>query len=58
MSHFPSYGGQSIELQIRSLKRGADIVVGTPGRVLDHIRRKTLVRKDIKAVVLMRQMRC
>ena len=48
----PIYGGQSIELQIRSLKRGADIVVGTPGRVLDHIRRKTLVLKDIKTVVL------
>ena len=48
----PIYGGQSIELQIRSLKRGADIVVGTPGRVLDHIRRKTLFLKDIKTVVL------
>ncbi|MDI6744758.1 MAG: DEAD/DEAH box helicase [Thermodesulfovibrionales bacterium] len=48
----PIYGGQSIELQIRSLKRGADIVVGTPGRVLDHIGRKTLVLKDIKTVVL------
>jgi len=48
----PIYGGQSIELQIRSLKRGAEIVVGTPGRVLDHIRRKTLVLKDIKTVVL------
>ena len=48
----PIYGGQSIELQIRSLKRGAEIVVGTPGRVLDHMRRKTLVLKDIKTVVL------
>jgi len=52
VSALPIYGGQSIELQIRSLRRGADIVVGTPGRVLDHIRRKTLVLKDIKTVVL------
>lgn len=48
----PVYGGQSIEIQIKSLKRGVDIIVGTPGRVLDHIRRKTLVLKDIKTVIL------
>ncbi|MFN3660635.1 MAG: DEAD/DEAH box helicase, partial [Brevinematales bacterium] len=38
----PIYGGQSIERQIRSLSRGAHIVVGTPGRILDHLERKTL----------------
>ena len=48
----PVYGGQSIELQIRSPKRGVGIVVGTPGRVIDHIHRKTLVLKEIKTVVL------
>ncbi len=48
----PIYGGQSIELQIKSLKRGVDIVAGTPGRVLDHIKRKTLLLDEIKIVVL------
>ncbi len=48
----PIYGGQSIERQIRSLKKGVDVVVGTPGRVIDHIQRKTLVLKDIGMVVL------
>lgn len=48
----PVYGGQSIELQIKSLKRGVDIVVGTPGRLIDHIQRKTLVLKEIRSVVL------
>ena len=36
----PIYGGQSIELQLRSLRKGVDVVVGTPGRVLDHLKRK------------------
>jgi ATP-dependent RNA helicase DeaD len=48
----PIYGGQSIERQIKSLKKGVDVVVGTPGRVIDHIRRKTLVLKDVSVVVL------
>ncbi|HET6514024.1 MAG TPA: DEAD/DEAH box helicase [Thermodesulfovibrionales bacterium] len=48
----PIYGGQSIERQIWSLKKGVDIVVGTPGRVIDHIHRKTLVLKEIKVLVL------
>jgi ATP-dependent RNA helicase DeaD len=48
----PIYGGQSIERQIWSLKKGVDIVVGTPGRVIDHIKRKTLVLKEIKIAVL------
>jgi len=38
----PIYGGQSIEQQFRSLKKGVHIVVGTPGRVIDHLNRKTL----------------
>ena len=38
----PIYGGQSIDIQISALKRGVDIVVGTPGRILDHIRKGTL----------------
>ncbi|MDD5614226.1 MAG: DEAD/DEAH box helicase, partial [Candidatus Omnitrophica bacterium] len=38
----PIYGGQSIDLQLRQLKKGVDIVVGTPGRIIDHIKRKTL----------------
>ncbi|MDH5201633.1 MAG: DEAD/DEAH box helicase [Nitrospirota bacterium] len=48
----PIYGGQSIERQIRSLKKGVHVVVGTPGRVIDHIQRKTLVLKDVGIVVL------
>jgi len=48
----PIYGGQSIELQLRSLARGIDIVVGTPGRILDHVRRKTLRLDKISYLVL------
>lgn len=48
----PIYGGQSIERQFQSLRKGVDIVVGTPGRVIDHIKRKTLILKEIKIVVL------
>lgn len=46
------YGGQSMVAQLQSLKRGAHIVVGTPGRVMDHIRRKTLKLNDLRAAVL------
>lgn len=46
------YGGESIEKQIKDLKRGVKIVVGTPGRVMDHMRRKTLKLDNIKMVVL------
>ncbi|MDP8216210.1 MAG: DEAD/DEAH box helicase [Candidatus Kaelpia imicola] len=42
LSIVPIYGGQSIDLQLKRLKKGVDIVVGTPGRVIDHIKRKTL----------------
>lgn len=46
------YGGASMETQIRALKRGVDVVVATPGRALDHIRRKTLHLGSLKTVVL------
>ncbi|MBI5675277.1 MAG: DEAD/DEAH box helicase [Nitrospirae bacterium] len=52
LSIIPVYGGQSIELQLRSLKKGVDIVVGTPGRVLDHLRRRTLKLDAISYLVL------
>ena len=48
----PIYGGQDINKQIRSLKSNISIVVGTPGRVMDHMRRHTLRLDNIKAVVL------
>jgi ATP-dependent RNA helicase DeaD len=48
----PIYGGQSIERQIKSLKKGLDVVVGTPGRVIDHLKRRTLVLSDVSTVVL------
>ena len=46
------YGGTSIDRQIAALQKGVHIVVGTPGRVLDHLRRKTLKLDRIKIVVL------
>ncbi len=48
----PIYGGQSIDQQLRRLKKGVHIVVGTPGRVIDHIKRKTLNLKDIEYLIL------
>jgi ATP-dependent RNA helicase DeaD len=48
----PIYGGASMETQIRSLKRGADVIIATPGRALDHIRRKTVHLASVKTVVL------
>ncbi len=48
----PVYGGKSIETQIKALKRGVDVVVGTPGRLIDHINRKTISLADISVVVL------
>lgn len=46
------YGGDPITHQIRDLKAGADIIVGTPGRVQDHINRKTLKFQDLKYFIL------
>lgn len=48
----PIYGGQSIEQQFKKLTRGVDIVVGTPGRVIDHLGRKTLRIDKVSYVVL------
>ncbi len=48
----PIYGGQDYSGQLRRLKRGVHVVVGTPGRVMDHIRRKTLNLDGIKTLVL------
>lgn len=57
-SHFsdfhvlPIYGGQDFSPQIKGLRRGAQVVVGTPGRLLDHLRRGTLKLDRLKALVL------
>lgn len=48
----PIYGGQEMTTQLRSLKRGAHVVVGTPGRVMDHLRRGSLNLNNLKALVL------
>ena len=48
----PIYGGQPIERQLRALERGVDVVVATPGRALDHIRRGTLRLDALQVVVL------
>jgi len=47
----PIYGGQSISRQIKALKRGAHIVVGTPGRTIDHLRRGTMQLDSLQRVV-------
>ncbi len=46
------YGGQSIERQIQRIERGVDIVVGTPGRILDHMSRKTLDISNLSHIIL------
>jgi len=48
----PIYGGQEIGRQIRSLKDGVQVIIGTPGRVMDHMRRKTVKLNQIHTVVL------
>lgn len=48
----PIYGGQDIVRQIRALKRKPQIIIGTPGRLLDHINRKTIKLDDVNTVVL------
>lgn len=48
----PVYGGQDIGGQLRGLRRGAHVIVGTPGRVIDHLRRKSLNLNSLKTVVL------
>ncbi|EEZ80073.1 DEAD/DEAH box helicase [Candidatus Thioglobus sp.] len=48
----PIYGGQSYDIQLRPLKRGVHCVVGTPGRVMDHIKKGTLKLDQLKSFVL------
>jgi len=48
----PIYGGQSIDQQLRRLKKGVHIVVGTPGRIIDHLNRKTLKIGEIEHLIL------
>ena len=48
----PIYGGQEMGGQLRQLKRGVHVVVGTPGRVMDHIRRKSLNLDGLTSLVL------
>ncbi len=48
----PVYGGQEISKQIRSLKSGVQIIIGTPGRVMDHMRRKTVKFDHVNMIIL------
>jgi len=48
----PVYGGEGIDRQIKELKKGKDIIVGTPGRIMDHIRRKTIRLQQCDLLVL------
>lgn len=48
----PVYGGQDISKQIRALSQGVQIIVGTPGRVMDHLRRHTIKTANIRMIVL------
>jgi len=52
VSILPIYGGQPIDRQLRALDRGVQVIVGTPGRLLDHIQRGTLKLDRIRVVVL------
>jgi ATP-dependent RNA helicase DeaD len=48
----PIYGGQSYDRQLRGLRDGAQIIIGTPGRIMDHLDRRTLKLDQIKMVIL------
>ncbi|WP_333687925.1 DEAD/DEAH box helicase [Methylococcus capsulatus] len=48
----PIYGGQSMDAQLRHLRRGVHVIVGTPGRVIDHLRRKSLHLDGLRTLVL------
>jgi ATP-dependent RNA helicase DeaD len=52
LNTLPIYGGQSIDRQVRALMHGVHVVVGTPGRVMDHLRRGTLKLDQVRMVVL------
>jgi ATP-dependent RNA helicase DeaD len=58
VSVVPLFGGASMHQQIRSLERGANVVVATPGRALDHIRRQTLKLDLLNVLVLDRPTKC
>jgi ATP-dependent RNA helicase DeaD len=48
----PLYGGQSMVIQLSALSRGAHVIVGTPGRIMDHLERKSLVLDNLQTLVL------
>ena len=48
----PIYGGQPIDRQIKALKKGVQIITGTPGRVMDHLDRRTLKMDGVKIIIL------
>ncbi|HSX20371.1 MAG TPA: DEAD/DEAH box helicase [Gammaproteobacteria bacterium] len=52
LSILPVYGGQGFSTQLRELRRGVHIVIGTPGRIMDHMRRESLVLGGIKTLIL------
>ncbi|WP_114781557.1 DEAD/DEAH box helicase [Botryobacter ruber] len=52
ISVVPIYGGQPYERQLRALKQGVQIVIGTPGRVMDHIERGTLMLDNVRKIIL------
>ncbi|MDZ4816100.1 MAG: DEAD/DEAH box helicase [Verrucomicrobiota bacterium] len=52
VKELPIYGGQSYDRQLRGLEQGAQIIIGTPGRIMDHLRRRTLRLEEIKMVIL------
>ena len=54
----PIYGGQDMSRQIRSLKGGVQIIIGTPGRVMDHMRRHTIRLNDLILWCWTRRTRC
>ena len=54
----PVYGGANISTQIKSIKSGSQIIVGTPGRIIDLIKRKVLKLKEIDTWSWMKQMKC
>ncbi|MGE5682383.1 MAG: DEAD/DEAH box helicase, partial [Bacillota bacterium] len=52
VSFLPVYGGQPIDRQLKALKKGVQVVIGTPGRVMDHMERGTIDLSEVKMVVL------
>jgi ATP-dependent RNA helicase DeaD len=52
VSVLPIYGGQPIERQLRALRHGVQVVVGTPGRIMDHLRRETISLAGVRFLVL------